>query len=319
MPQKGRPVPHVLAVPWQADDPCPCGVKGRQWGACCLHSDGAPLVQVPVITTPGSKTGHANEGCYCSFTDDCSEKLSKEHYISESVLGQFGESVRVSGFPWEPDGYSKVRSVGTLTSPVLCERHNNALAPLDAYAGLSFQAISSAVMHATKDSVSERTAIFVASGDALERWAIKTLLGLVSAGVASAEREPMLKRFKIDFAAMADVMFGRRTHEPPLGLYVSKRVGEVVGNKVAFAPIYAPELNQITGLKMYMRGVEFDAVLDARGLNDGSLIGNPNYRPGIIDFDGPQRTGRIVLSWAKHRLKGRQFGIALARERVLGT
>lgn len=314
MTKKGRPEPRVLSVPWRPNDSCPCGVPDKRWGTCCRHIDGAPLVRVPEVKTPGRPTDYSNPRCYLSFTRDCGEKISKEHYVSESILSQFGDEVLVSGFPWEPSGYSKVRGVGTLTSPVLCERHNNALAPLDTYAGLAFKAISSAVGHATKDSISERTHVFVASGDALERWAIKTLLGLIASGTASAEGKAMGHDYEVDAAGMAPVLFGHTTFAAPLGLYVSKRVGEVVGDRVRFAPLYSPELKRASGLKIYMRGVEFDVLLDVRGADPSELANSPDYRPGIVDFAGPERTGRLIVSWSTYRLKGRRFEIAMMRE-----
>ena len=41
-----------------------------------------------VETEPkGPRTGHSHPGCYARALADCSDKISREHYVSEKLLG----------------------------------------------------------------------------------------------------------------------------------------------------------------------------------------------------------------------------------------
>ena len=81
------------------DAPCPCG-SGNAIADCHLDVDGRFRKHLPPLRPPGSPTGFSHPNCYLRETYDCSEQISREHYISRSVLEQLGSVLRVSGMPW---------------------------------------------------------------------------------------------------------------------------------------------------------------------------------------------------------------------------
>ena len=120
---------------------------------------------------PGLKTGIANPRCYAAALLDCTRETDQEHYISKSLLGRLGKNFMADGFPWIPRGTAKKLTNATMTAGVLCKRHNNALSPLDATICKLYDALMSyhrgEKLHIELD------------GEELERWAIKTLLGML--------------------------------------------------------------------------------------------------------------------------------------------
>lgn len=174
-----RPSRSGFAFPWRRDEPCQCG-SGQAFGACCLSADGRPVQAIASLQPPGPVTGFGHPGCYLAPSCNCSPKLSREHYISRTLIS--GPQLRVRGFPWQK---SEVLfcSPDSLTDKILCQRHNSALSPLDNHAGLAFRAIGEAADYVDQRPLTRRIHYGIISGDALELWAMKTLAGLHASGI----------------------------------------------------------------------------------------------------------------------------------------
>ncbi|WP_258121964.1 hypothetical protein [Mesorhizobium onobrychidis] len=117
------------------------------------------------------KSGEAQTNCYMAAERDCGGGLSREHYISRGLID--GPELRVRGLPWQHEEVAHYPD--NLVARILCRRHNSALSPLDAHAIRFFLAIEAAIDHAQRRSLSRQSRYFLASGHALELWAIKTL------------------------------------------------------------------------------------------------------------------------------------------------
>ena len=156
-----RPNPKSLDAPWKPIDQCPCE-SGLVYRECCLWTDGAPLIQIPSLSPSGSSTGYEHKKCYLNFTKNCCSKISGEHFISKSILSQF-KGLSVSGMPWQSAGEENVYHPNSLKANILCQRHNNALSPLDAAASHFFKKVFEATHHVTKRSVSKRSKFFLVS------------------------------------------------------------------------------------------------------------------------------------------------------------
>ncbi len=65
--------------------------------------------------------------CYASFVGNCSEKISREHVISKSLLLS---NVGVSGFDW-CKGEEVIIGSNSFTQKILCTTHNTLLSPFD--------------------------------------------------------------------------------------------------------------------------------------------------------------------------------------------
>lgn len=171
--------------PWGDADACPCG-SGSVFVRCCKGSRQLPYVKFPSLSPPGALTGYANSNCYMSDTNNCSKGKSREHYISEAILTRF-DKLNVSGMPWQKKGEVKTLPAKSLVANILCERHNNSLAPLDKLGLMAFDALTEASDYAVNRKSPGRAAHYLMSGDGLELWMFKLAAGIHFGGIAMAE------------------------------------------------------------------------------------------------------------------------------------
>lgn len=117
--------------------------------------------------------------CFAAQLGNCSGNLSREHYVSRSVLELAGKSVRISGFPWQKPNIPKDVGISSLTSKILCRRHNSELSSLD-FVGKDFlQSLKSSFDEATgENEFCDKS--FSIQGDMLELWLLKILCGILS-------------------------------------------------------------------------------------------------------------------------------------------
>jgi hypothetical protein len=145
---------------------CPCR-SGWLIVSCCLDpSDGKLRKKVKSIKPPGPATNYAHPNCYLRTTSDCSEEISREHYVSANILEQLGsdEGIEVFGLPWFNPGKGKRLSVDNLTSKILCKRHNENLSPLDHEAGIFFRELTAALSILDRKSSSKKSNFRLVSG-----------------------------------------------------------------------------------------------------------------------------------------------------------
>jgi hypothetical protein len=121
-----------------------------------------------------------------SDTNNCSKGKSREHYISEAILTRF-DKLNVSGMPWQKKGEVKTLPAKSLVANILCERHNNSLAPLDKLGLMAFDALTEASDYAVNRKSPGRAAHYLMSGDGLELWMFKLAAGIHFGGIAMAE------------------------------------------------------------------------------------------------------------------------------------
>jgi hypothetical protein len=193
---------------------------------------------------------------------------------------------------------------------VLCERHNNALSPLDTYAGAALAALANGMDHATKMSLTERTGYFLGSGDALERWSIKVLLGTYFGRIATSDGEAIKTGHSLDLERWAALMFGEIIPSP-LGLYAESHLGAVAKRDFGFAALTEPNRRVVAGLQMMTRGLSADFMLS----DIGGLPHNKTYRPFMCEYNGPKRSARVVLTWRTAQAPPKKVSMRLVPER----
>ena len=201
------------------NDLCTCN-SGKLIKDCCF----APINTTP----PGRKTGYSNPKCYASPLNDCSKIISREHYISQSVLEIFEpKSLEVSGLKWIRQGESKTLTVNNLASKILCERHNHALSDLDTLAKKFFQFALGKVPNQWA---------MVTRGYEIERWMLKVLCGMQSAGNMLHNGKPVPPTtIHLDFL---NTLFYSKPIPHGCGLvYVSEAVDNVLFNRILWAPL----------------------------------------------------------------------------------
>ena len=228
-----KPVKKFLFRP---DSQCPCG-SGKGIASCHLDVDGRLRKPAPSLNPPGPPTGYSHAGCYLRGTADCSEQISREHYISRSVLDQLGQFIRVSGAPWQKPGEQLETSIGNLTAKILCKRHNEALSPLDDEAASFFSTLAKALVDLDRKTLSRKPIFHLTSGDALELWVLKVACGLYFS-VGAKDRVKLTDSHTIDLQ-LAQRAFFMREWEPRAGLYFHGTTGSriTVANSVAISPL----------------------------------------------------------------------------------
>lgn len=166
-----------------------------------------------MTSPPPPVTGLSLLGCYAAPLGDCSSKLSREHFVSESLLDDLNrdDDLRVSGLRWQEAGQEKVLPPNALASKILCDRHNSALSPVDAIAVNLFHALNE-----KGAAGSGRQLLHLFSGDDLERWLLKILCGLgysrnLSIGVGTEVSIP---------EHWLQVLFGSADFRDGQGLYI---------------------------------------------------------------------------------------------------
>jgi len=135
------------------------------------------------------KSGYSHPKCYLGHTKGCSAAISGEHTISESVLDKVeteSRTVDVVGLAWLPKG--KFSSIGksSLVSNILCTKHNSDLSPLDGVASAFIDAIGTIDAELQKESPNSLS--FTFDGTLLERWVLKTVIGLRDSYLACQKR-----------------------------------------------------------------------------------------------------------------------------------
>jgi len=117
--------------------------------------------------------------CWAECLGGCSDKMSREHLVSESLFPE--GKVRVEGFPWCREAPKEIGIAG-LTAKILCERHNNALSPIDTAGAAAFKAFEkTARLAATRERMKPHHWNVVRdeiNGPLFERWLLKTLINI---------------------------------------------------------------------------------------------------------------------------------------------
>jgi len=232
----------------------------------------------------GERTRYAHPGCYAHASQDCSEKLSNEHWLSADVLRSAGggKPVLVSGMPWQGGSEHRL-AAPSLGSNILCDRHNGALSPLDLAAGQVFRVVNDfqADLRQKRDPHGHEFALF--DGDALERWMLKLYWGGVVARSFGHNGVPVTNlRSSIVPAALAEVLFRGQPMPSGWGLYMGGRSGEPFSGEAAVAieSLSGPD-GGLWGGVVEFAAVAFRLYLGTPSANDPA-VGLHRHPQGVI-------------------------------------
>ena len=286
----------IKKIKLSADDPCPCG-SGKSIALCHLDPiDGRFRKAVPRLRPPGKRTDYAHPGCYFRTTQNCSKQISREHYISRSVLERVGQIVRLSGAHWLDEGHTLETSVGNLTAKILCRRHNESLSPLDSEAGIFFGALADAFKDLKRKTLSRKPIFHLASGEALELWMLKVAcghyFGIGTINGVRLDETHAINLFKVEEA------FYHRKWDARSGLYFKGGVGTRVEtrNYVSVTSLTDEERNQMAGVRAGLLGLELDLLFDSDNTYPGPWTGLAKRPSEFVIRRGPRRHS-IILTW----------------------
>jgi hypothetical protein len=159
-----------------------------------LMSDGTQYRVQANTSPPGPKSGHVVEGCLAAPLEDCGGKLSADHYISKALLkwlneagysfGMPGASLIARGIPGLAPDEQRSMPPSALTVKAFCQRHNNALSPVDDEALRFFMSLAEMTTQLQTPQTSPIHDFRTFNGHDLERWFLKALCGMTAFGAS---------------------------------------------------------------------------------------------------------------------------------------
>lgn len=247
------------------------------------------------VTPAGPIRGYAHPGCYLSADMNCSEDISREHFISESILEIINISnggLVVSGFPWLRA--PKDLPPRALASNILCKRHNERLSGLDSVALRFYRHLSGLRQYMIGGRGGRTDKVLLFSGNDLERWMLKVLCGVLVSGNAAVNGEKAVFALPTDWI---DVLTGRRLMPAKRGLGVTSRIGEgfPMDNRIGFAPLYGDGMRPV-GALMSINGLGFSMELANIPNRAGTSLEHVEFRPGGLLYEGASR--RLMFKFA---------------------
>lgn len=284
------------------EEPCPCGSTRLLKSCCFAASDGQLRLPLPELRPPAPVTGYAHPKCYMAATEDCSAKISGEHYISKSVLSALGDTIVCSGMPWQRKGESATYGKNSLTANVLCQRHNTALSPIDLAAERFFRDLTQIAIQLGRKAWSKRISVHAVRGELIEFWALKTLMGIYHAGIARQGSLRLRDHFPMPLERYCAALSGDR-FVIPLGMYLFTAInhGLRVSKSVSVAPLTALANDQVAGLWMVVAGFDMKFMFDLGTINFNELRKNHTHRPTDLVFVSShsvdERVFILKLSW----------------------
>lgn len=271
------------------NSPCICG-SNKKSKQCCLTPEGHWARQALKINVHTSKQSSL-KNCYLSELNCCSDKISREHYVTEAVLNVIGDKIRVGGASWLPT--PKIIGKNSLTSHVLCTDHNSSLSDLDSEAAAIFKSLKEVALN------TEKGFLRLHNGYDFERWFLKTIVGMHAAGVLDVS-----DGFKIDgFDPSIDIV---KFLEDPTswpesaGLYFIQELNTSYTNFPHFALQPITKNNKIAGVNVSVFGlflyVSFVSVTE----DELPALRRKIYRPSELRFKNRNNLSSICLfTWDK--------------------
>jgi hypothetical protein len=221
-------------------------------------------------------------------TNDCSTKISREHWLSASILEQLG-TISVYGLPGSRTSF-KTLGIKALASNILCVRHNSCLSDLDNRAGHAFANLTSATEHLVNTQQARRTErTFIVDGFAIELWTLKALLGGHASGVLAADGKPTRTTLLLDMdRTVATLTSGTITQ--PAGFY-SK--GEWKLNKHASFSTLSDNAGRVVGSMTVLSGLTYALALERPPIEfDAGTL-----RPRMIRASRGKFVSNIAFAW----------------------
>lgn len=265
--------------------PCESGLKSSE---CCLHPDGVWYKTPTSFSPQPPQTGFSHPDCYLLYTEDCSTKMSDEHYVSETVLKAIGNVLMVTGVPWLRPGESKEIPASSFHREILCTRHNNAFSHIDAQGGRFIKWIK---MLCNSSTTPPQT-FTIFNGLDIERWCLKTFWGLLFSSIFQVAPGKIIKKVK-NTPRMVDLLFGRVPDKWGRGLWVRTDAELLVNTALSLSvsPVSKPGTNRLFGFTLNIFG--FDFLYSTAPIDVETSV----FRPSEIIFDRHKSVLKIKVSW----------------------
>lgn len=230
--------------------------------------------------------------CYADMLGDCSGGVSREHYISRSVLEVVGKKVQVSGLPWQKP--NEIMTVGTsaLTAKILCMHHNSLLSRLDTSAKEFVVGLKTSYESAMKGNMANGT--YEIQGDLLEKWLLKVLVGIFS----------LSTRYQVP-RDWIEMLFERKPWPAGEGMHIFGATGAATWNFQLLRIILVHKTGDprsILGAKFGLGGMPFLLSFGKPRFYEAGI--ESLFRPGIIQVSQGSSVREIQLLWPDQEKHG---------------
>lgn len=255
--------------------------------------------------------------CYASALGGCSNIQSYEHYVSQGIFSN--KLLTVEGQSWLK-GEKKEVNYKKLGLPILCEKHNKALSPIDKHAHNLRKNIVEAEQLSLERHNLKRSAIFPKkvfniNGNKLEQWAIKCALGVMFENKdlrwhpdhAKPENPPVY---------LLNALYGLEKLKSPMGLYLTMAKGHTFRNMEisGAAHLHHPDTNGYVGALVNLLNYKFMIFLvdeefnfnfpgyesfpDEPNFIYGPDYNQPDYHPSKLEFAAKGKVTAVInLDW----------------------
>lgn len=228
------------------------------------------------------------ENCFALGFGKCKGKLTREHYLSEAVLnlilGKEGK-ITVEGMPWIPNGEKKNLTPSTLHSKILCEGHNGQLSPLDSEA-------EKFIRFLRPNEIQNSITII---GTLVEKWILKTLIGLSESGNLRNDS----KQVRIS-KSIVETLFNESHIPEPFGLVYVHRENTFRTKLGVGITVHGNNENIVTSIGLNFFNLSFifnlaehSPTLPIVNIGDRNVV----YRPTEINIQRNGFTSTMELKW----------------------
>lgn len=216
--------------------------------------------------------------CWAAGIDGCEGKISREHIFTESLFST-KELITVSGFSW-CKGEEKQISIASLTSKILCKKHNSALSPLDGCAADAFKMFEKGTTLTNSRlrlSPPFKVYDFHVNGYLFERWLLKTFINIC------VTYQPDLfigngENPGVPTNELIEMCYGKIKFPGSSGMYLTSKVGMPmkIGPAVGFSPVIYDGTHVVGGFFSF-RGFQLYLSLFNEKLNDFQWISGVDF------------------------------------------
>jgi hypothetical protein len=234
--------------------------------------------------------------CWASYRGGCSDKLTGEHIVSNSLLKI--KNVSVKGFPWCKEDFVTVGR-GSLTRNILCAAHNSQLSPVDVGGVAAMHDLYRTVELCRTRSVelvkNSEPVHLNANGLMLERWLLKAAINVsfrsqYLIGSMGEERG-------IPPPYLIDVAYGSPSFSHYMGLYALALDGSYARSNENFS--LTPLIKDARIAAFYFSIYSFDFVLSITASPPPAslrAIGITGFPDHILDAQWRYREQKLVFS-----------------------
>ena len=272
------------------ENECLCG-SSKLTKYCCARPEGIIFKRPILLKEPEYHAEGSNKKCLFSYRRSCSPKITREHYISQSVLRLLNnvglKNLKVSGL--RASSEFKSIAIRNLTAKILCKTHNSMFSRLDGEIARFAKAIQS---HFEFGEDKE----YLFCGHDIERWLFKVAMGMYFGKIFDAPFDDRFLRSRSFLDCMIVPVAGNKVG----GRYVAK-LGEYIELDYVEFSVQSWNLKRtgnFCGITFCFFGIPLTLFFHGdKSIERGAKILNSQFRPHVLILNGHHKTTRIWLSW----------------------